>query len=342
MTDWNASAQGGDPRASLHPDTAEPVDIVIVNWNAGPQLAACLRSIAEHGGGAVASVVVVDNGSRDGSDQVDVPGLSLEIIRTGENLGFGRACNLGARRGSSRYLLFLNPDAELRAGALGRAVAWLDDPAQERTGVVGVRLVDARGEVHRHCARFPTWRSFIGNSLGLTRILRRWFPPIPMLEFDHQSSRRVDHVMGAFYFMRRELFAQLGGFDEDFFVYLEDLDLSRRVYRAGYDIHYLAEAEAYHKQGGTSDQVKAHRLLYALNSNMIYAAKHLSPPAAGVVTAITLTVEPVSRSVRALFRRSLEELRFTWQGFGMIYRDLPHTRALLRSLKARRLKGRGQ
>jgi GT2 family glycosyltransferase len=199
MTDWNASAQGGDPRASLHAGTAETVDIVIVNWNAGPQLAACVRSVAEHGEGAVASVVVVDNGSRDGSDQVDVPGLPLDIVRTGENLGFGRACNLGARRGRAPYLLFLNPDAELRVGALGRAVAWLEDPAHRRTGVVGVRLIDAHGEVHRHCARFPTWRSFIGNSLGLTRVLRRWFPPIPMLEFDHRSSRQVDHVMGAFY-----------------------------------------------------------------------------------------------------------------------------------------------
>jgi N-acetylglucosaminyl-diphospho-decaprenol L-rhamnosyltransferase len=340
MTDWSASAQGGEPRASLHAGEAGPVDIVIVNWNSGEQLAACLRSVAEYGGRDVASVVVVDNGSRDGSDQVEVPGLPLEVIRTGENLGFGRACNLGARRGTAPYLLFLNPDAELRADAIGRAVAWLDTPGHERTGVVGVRLVGASGEVHRHCARFPTWRSFIGNSLGLTRILRPWFPPILMLDFDHRTSRPVDHVMGAFYLIRRELFERLAGFDEDFFVYLEDLDLSRRVSRAGYDIYYLAEAEAYHKQGGTSDQVKAHRLLYALNSNMIYAAKHLSPTAAGVVTAVTLTIEPVSRSFRALFRRSVEELRFTWQGFGMIYRDLPRTWALLRGVKARRTNGR--
>jgi hypothetical protein len=83
-------------------------------------------------------------------------------------------------------------------------------------------------------------------------------------------------------------------------------------------------------------------LLYALNSNMIYAAKHLPPPAAGMVTAVTLTVEPVSRSFRALFRRSLEELRFTWQGFRMIYRDLPRTRTVLRSARAQRLKERSQ
>lgn len=315
-------------------------DIVIVNWNSGPQLAACLRSIATHGQGLVANVVVVDNGSQDGSDQVQPEGLPLQVMRTGENLGFGRACNLGAKQGRAPFILFLNPDAELRAGGLAASLTWLGDPAHARTGAVGVRLVDSDGHVHRHCARFPDWRSFVGQSLGLTTILRRWFPPIPMLGFDHATSARVDHVMGAFYLIRRELFEAIGGFDEDYFVYLEDLDLSRRVYQAGYNIHYVAEAEAYHKGGGTSDQVKAHRLRYALNANMIYAAKHLSRPAAWLVAIVTLAVEPLARSIRALARRSLEELRFTWQGFGMIYGDLPRTLRLLRAIGARRREGR--
>ncbi|PAX09749.1 glycosyl transferase [Sphingomonas lenta] len=309
--------------------------MIIVNWNSGALLANCLRSIARHGGGAVRRTYVVDNGSADGSADVDVPDLNWELIRAGANLGFGRACNLAAERADAPFLLFFNPDAELRPDTLDRALGFMRDPANAKVGVVGVRLTDEHGHVHRHCARFPTWRNFIGNSLGLTRLLKRSFPPVLMLDWDHGSSRRVDHVMGAFYLIRRELFEAIGGFDDDYFVYLEDLDLSRRVYDAGYSIHYLVDAEAYHKQGGTSEKVKAHRLFYAMNSNMIYAWKHLPKPAAVGVVGTTLLVEPVSRTARALFRRSPEELWFTWRGFGMVYRDLPKTLRILRGARGR-------
>lgn len=313
----------------------DAVDIIIVNWNAGAQLADCLRSIAEHGGPAVRSVVVVDNGSTDGSADVSVRGLPLEIIKTGQNLGFGRACNLAARQCEAPFLLFLNPDAELHPGAIDGALAYATARSQQ-VGVVGIRLVGRDGIAHRHCARFPDWHSFIGNALGLTRVARRWFPPVTMIEFDHLETRPIEHVMGAFYLIRRDVFEQLGGFDEDFFVYLEDLDLSRRVAKAGWETHYLAEVTAYHKQGGTSEQVRAHRLFYALQSNIIYSFKHLPRTQAYFVTAVTLLVEPVSRLMRAVLRRSKDEFRFTLQGFGMLYRALPKILSIVRKSLAER------
>lgn len=324
-----------EPRP-LPVDGVGAVDIIIVNWNAGDQLAACLHSIADHGEPTVRSVVVVDNGSVDGSADVTVPGLPLEIIRTGENLGFGRACNLAARQSRAPFLLFLNPDAELHDGAIAGAVSYATAPGHERVGVVGIRLVGRDGVAHRHCARFPDWHSFVGNSLGLTRIARRWFPPVTMIEFDHLETRPIEHVMGAFYLIRRDVFEQLDGFDEDFFVYLEDLDLSRRVAKAGWQTHYLADVTAYHKQGGTSEQVRAHRLFYALQSNIIYAFKHLPRTQAYAITGITLFVEPVSRLGRAVLRGSLDEFRFTLQGFGMLYRALPRILPIVRRSLARR------
>ncbi|HEX8414428.1 MAG TPA: glycosyltransferase, partial [Sphingomicrobium sp.] len=188
------------------------VDIVIVNWNAGDLLARCLASIAEHGGPRVDRVIVVDNGSTDGS--AAAAAAPVELIEAGRNLGFGKACNLGASRGTASLLLFFNPDAELRAGAIDAAASLLESAAGADVGVCGIKLVDQHGEAHRHCARLPTWRTFIGNSLGLTRALKRWFPPMLMTEFDHLSSRDVDHVMGAFYLIRRDLFEALGWFDE--------------------------------------------------------------------------------------------------------------------------------
>jgi N-acetylglucosaminyl-diphospho-decaprenol L-rhamnosyltransferase len=309
------------------------VDIVIVNWNAGPLLAACLRSLAEGDMSRIAKVVVVDNGSVDGSADVEVPGLPLTILRTGTNLGFGRACNLGAAQGSADYVLLLNPDTEVGADTITRAAAWLDDPGNAQVGVAGIRLVDREGRAQRHCARFPSWRTFLAESLGLTHLLPRRFKGVLMLDFDHLETRDVDHVMGAFYCIRRNLFDALGGFDPAYFVYFEDLDLSRRVVDAGQRIRYLAGPQAYHRQGGTSEQIKARRLYYSLAGKLTYARKHFR--GAGVVAAWAgvLLIEPVTRTGFAMKRRSFAELVATWHGITMLYRALP---ALVRSSRPER------
>ena len=302
-------------------DERGSVDIVIVNWNSAGMLQACLDSVAAADHRRVNKIAIVDNGSIDRSAEVTSPDLALDIVEAGSNLGFGRACNLAAGRGDSDYILLLNPDAETSRDAIERAADCLD--ADPSIGVVGIMLTDRAGHPHRHCARYPRWTSFIGNSLGLTRVLRRWFPPVMMIEFDHRSSRDVDHVMGAFYMIRRSIFTAIGGFDERFFVYLEDLDLSLRVHRAGYRIRYLADATAFHHQGGTSERVKAHRLFYSLSSGIVYAFKHFPRWQAWMLTAVTYLIEPVSRSARALLRGSIEELWFTWRGFAMLYRATP-------------------
>ena len=134
------------------------------------------------------------------------------------------------------------------------------------------------------------------------------------------QSRPVDHVIGAFYLIRRPLFEQLGGFDERFFVYLEDLDLSARVHRAGHGIAYLAEAVGLHHGGGTSEQVKPQRLAYALESRIVYAFKHFTTISALAVAIVTLGIEPFPRLLRAIRRRSLTDARETGRGFMLLWR----------------------
>lgn len=304
-------------------DPRPKVQIVIVNWNSGDWLRQCAASIAAHGGPAVDRVVIVDNGSVDGSGDLDVAGLAPEIIRTGENLGFGRACNRGAAGAAADYLLFLNPDAALQADTLATALAFMRSPAAAEVGVCGIRLVGEAGETQRHCARFPNARGFIGAATGLGALFPRLFPPLPMTDFDHLESRPVDHVIGAFYLIHRPLFEALGGFDERFFVYLEDLDLSRRVKAAGRSVFYLAEATAFHKGGGTSEQVKARRLYYALSSRLLYAFKHFGAAGAWAVTAATLLIEPFARLVRALLHASGREAGETLRAFIWLWRALP-------------------
>lgn len=301
------------------------IDIVIVNWNAGFQLVEAISSIADHHAGLVDSVIIVDNGSTDDSlgrveTMQDLPFKPL-VIRNSENCGFGKACNLGAQQAKSDFLLFLNPDAALYADTLPKALAYMQDSANAEVGICGVQLLDEAGHVSRSCARFPAALGFAAHAVGLDRFIPRLGHF--MAEWHHAQTRQVDHVIGAFFLVRRELFEALHGFDERFFVYLEDLDFSYRAHQAGWRSVYLADAQAFHAGGGTSKQVKARRLFYSLRSRLLYAFKHFSWIGAVGVLLATLLVEPVSRSALALLRRSWSGLKETWAAYGMLWRWLP-------------------
>jgi len=302
------------------------VRIVVVNWNSGGQLAECLASLdtLEEDGFAVESIVVVDNGSRDGSAKALNPlRRGFIVIRNMENRGFAAACNQGALFCDADYLLFLNPDALVVPRTVSDVVRFMSRAEAERVGICGVKLLGKDGRSQRHCARFPAWRNLLAHSLGTRVIALRAPGDFLMHDFDHESSRAVDHVIGAFYFVRRELFAELGGFCEDFFLYLEDLDFSLRAQRAGWSAYYLAEAEAFHRGGGTSEGIKAARLYFSLRARIIYAFKHFSLFGAVAVALATLAVEPFLRLLRGIVRGSVPEVVDTLKGYWMLYTDLP-------------------
>lgn len=153
------------------------------------------------------------------------------------------------------------------------------------------------------------------KSLGIDRITRGRVPSYTMEEWPHDETRRVGHVIGAFYLVRRSLFEALGGFDERFFVYLEDLDFSARAAEAGWECWYLAAPRAYHRGGGTSDRVRATRLYLSLRSRLQYASKHFRLPGAAAVWASTLVAEPVVRVVVAAAGRAWGQVPDTARAF---------------------------
>ena len=300
------------------------LDIIIVNWNSGPQLRACLSSlVGETTNSNVRRVVVIDNASIDDSlAGINDFGLPLTIIRNEGNHGFGAACNQGAKGSDADQLLFLNPDTRVFAGALGQAVACLESGESEGVGIVGVQLVDEQGRCHLSCARFPSFSSLLNEMLGLSKLSQKYFPGLFMRDWDHAESREVDHVMGAFFLTRRKLFESLQGFDESFFVYLEDLDFSLRAQLMGWRSFYLAETEVYHKSGGTSEQVKGRRLSYLLRSRFRYAAKHMGAVRTACVVGITFSVELFLRIAEALMRGSWVRAKETIQGYILLSRDI--------------------
>ncbi|WP_042318807.1 glycosyltransferase family 2 protein [Paraburkholderia caledonica] len=302
------------------------VDIIVINWNSGAQLLDMISSIGRFHDNLVESLIIVDNASKDGSlAHVKTMAASLpfrvQIVRNEENLGFGAACNQGARLATADLLLFLNPDACLFEGSLERPLNFLRDPINSNVGVAGIQLVGEGGEIARSCSRFPTLAVFIAQAIGLNRLSAFSAMSTHMSEWAHDSTRDVDHVIGAFYLMRRALFDSLGGFDERFFVYLEDLDLSLRVRQAGYRSVYIADVRAFHAGGGTSRQIKAHRLFYSLRSRLLYGFKHFNPLQAWVLVFLTMCIEPLTRTVFSLLSDGWSGVRNTWQAYGMLFGD---------------------
>jgi GT2 family glycosyltransferase len=301
------------------------LDIIIVNWNAGLQLAQCISSlaVARRDDLDLQRVVVVDNASRDDSlDNIATSHAPLTVVRNDRNRGFAAACNQGARGSHADYLLFLNPDTRLYAESLTRPVRFLEAPENRTVGIAGVQLVDRLGHVSRTSARFPTAPRFIAKMFGIDRLWPRRFPPHFMVEWDHQSTREVDQVMGAFFLVRRSLFEELDGFDERFFVYFEEVDFSLRARARGWRTMFLSDAQAFHRGGGVSEQVKAARLFYSLRSRLLYACKHFSRLGATGVTLGTLFVEPFARLAAAAARGSGPEIGATIVAYAALFGGL--------------------
>lgn len=301
------------------------LDIVIVNWNAGKQLHTCLDSIllALKNGVDLCRVVVVDNASIDGSaKELQKFGLPLTIIHNETNRGFAAACNQGAEGGGSNYILFLNPDTRLFADSLVKPMKFMTHPNNHRFGIVGIQLVDENKSVSRTCARFPTAAMFGFRMLGLDRLFPNRRLSHFMSEWDHGQNRMVDHVIGAFFLVRRSLFHELKGFDKRFFVYLEDLDFSLRARTAGWQSFYLADARAFHMGGGTSAQVKDRRLSYSVRSHILYGYKHFNLWAATFLMLGMMFVEPWLRVGLAIANRSKRQLKDTVTAYAMLWRKL--------------------
>jgi len=283
------------------------LDVVVVNWNAGRQLRECLESIAECDKSTfeLQRVVVVDNASTDNSvSNLESLQLPLLIIRNRENRGFAAACNQGAADHRSDHLLFLNPDTRLFQDTLERSMQFFDEPGNSKVGVLGIQMRNGSAGIWRTCSTFPTPASFLSAMLGLDRLFPHTFKSHLMVDWDHAESREVDHVMGCYYLVRASLFRQLAGFDERFFVYLEDVDFSLRARNAGAQVYFYAGATAFHQGGGVSAQVKSLRLFYALRSRIQYSIKHFNRAGAIIVTVGTLIVEPITRIILSVGKLS--------------------------------------
>ncbi len=223
-----------------------PVAIAIVSWNTADLLDACLRSMRADADEGLAEVWVVDNGSTDGSvELVRKRHPWARLLVPGRNLGYGPAVNLVARSTSSRWVAPSNSDVELEPGALRALVdAGERDP---RIGVLGPRLILSDGSTQPGVQPFPgVWTALL-QTLPAHRLSRRAGERLSLPQYwEPDRAADVDWLTGAFLLVRREAWDQIGGFDDDQWMYAEDIDLCWRLHRAGWQARYEPAARVHH------------------------------------------------------------------------------------------------
>ena len=228
------------------------VSAIVVTYNAAPWIERSLASLR----GTGAEVIVVDNGSTDGTLELVLAGFPEARIVEQENRGFGAGNNAGMRAAAGRYFLLLNPDAWLADGAFEDLVAFADEHPE--AGVVGPRLLNPDGSLQRSVRGYPTpWRLateyfFLRKLAPRSKALNALFGA----GFDHKSVRDADYLFGACLLVRRDAVDSIGGFDEEFFLMSEEVDWCYRFHQAGWKVLFYPDAEAYHVVGASLDPAR--------------------------------------------------------------------------------------
>jgi GT2 family glycosyltransferase len=228
------------------------VSVVMPSWNTRELTRIALEHLLRSDR-PVQQVIVVDNGSADGSPELIAERFpEVQLLRNARNEGFAVACNQGLARATGELVLLLNTDTELAPDALSKLVAWLD--GHPDYAAAAPRLVHARGGTQATCMAFPG----LLTPLFYDPPLRRWWPESPELRryylrsWDQESSRDVDQPPAAVLLVRRAVFVELGGFDEALWLFFNDVDLSKRLARAGWRTRYVAEATVVHHVGAST------------------------------------------------------------------------------------------
>jgi len=233
------------------------LSVVIPSWNTRDYLAACLRTLAAAEKPAC-EVIVVENGSTDGSlELLRAEHPEVHVIVNERNEGFARGSNQGMRAARGEYVLLLNTDTEVAPDAIARLLDFLR--THPGYAAVAPRLVHRDGSTQRTVQEFPSLKT----ALFFSTPLERWFPDSRelrryfMRDWDQESSRDVDQPPAAVLLLRRSVLEQVGLFDEELWLFYNDVDLAKRIHAAGWKTHYLAEATVLHHVGGSTSKFAA-------------------------------------------------------------------------------------
>ena len=227
------------------------LSIIIVNYNSGKYLKRCIASLKEFPSHYPREIIVIDNASKNG-DLSDFQEAHPEVhlIKNAKNEGFARANNQAISKSRGKYVLLLNPDTRILKNGMDGLVRFMEN--HPGAGAAGPALLYPDGTRQPSCRRFPTPLNFF---FGRNSLLTRWFPRNSLtlsylnLNLDDQKITEVDWITGACMILRREAFQKVGGFDEAFFLFVEDADLCYRLRQEDWKIFFVPTAQAIHQFG---------------------------------------------------------------------------------------------
>ncbi|MDQ6768065.1 MAG: glycosyltransferase family 2 protein [Candidatus Eremiobacteraeota bacterium] len=258
------------------------IAVIIVSYNASAQLEGALASVAAlpevFADPQFAEVIVSDNGSKDDSvARARKAFPAARIVENGANLGFAKACNIGARHATAGLLFFFNPDARVHPGTLRNAVEYFD--THPDVAMAGAKLLNDDGSAADSVGEFDTWwQAFLRSSAwGELPLFRRQANGYRLRQWDYAGERDVDLVVGAAMFIRAHVFEQLNGFDERFFLYHEEIDFAHRLHDRGMRVVFLPQCVVTHagEQGGSqATWGKSGVLGWRQRSRRLYWVKH--------------------------------------------------------------------
>ena len=251
------------------------VSMIVVNWNTREILRKCLESLCNHTRNISFEIIVVDNGSSDGSAEAVEKGFpQVKLIRNQENLGFARANNIGIRASTGRYLCLMNSDIFVLNGCLKKLLEFMDQSLN--VGMSGPRLLNRDHIFQPSCRYFPSIWNNLCHALALNRLFPKssFFSDSLMKHWKHDTVQSVDVLPGCLWMVRREALDQVGLLDERFFIYGEDVDWCKRFHDHGWDVVFYPDAEAIHYHGASSASAPVRFFLEMQRADLQYWKKH--------------------------------------------------------------------
>ena len=254
---------------------SEDVSAVIVSYNVRDLLVQCIASLRADG---IDRIVVVDNASRDGSaEAARLADPDVDVVALDTNVGFGSGANVGVARTTTPYVVILNPDLEVEPGATKALVDVLE--REPDIGIAAPRIVTPDGRLYPSARTFPDMVDAAGHAfLHFVWRSNPFSRRYKMADWDHETAADVDWVAGTHLVVRRSAWDQVGGFDEGFFMYLEDVDLCWRLKAAGWRTRYEPAAQVVHAIGRSTDQTPYRMIAEHHRSLLRYARKTATGP----------------------------------------------------------------
>jgi GT2 family glycosyltransferase len=260
------------------------LSVIIVNYNVKHFLEQCLCSVQKAVKGLEAEVIVIDNNSSDNSVAFLKPLFPfVNFLVNSANLGFAKACNQGLEIAKGRYILFLNPDTIVPEDCFYQCIGFLSSHAE--AGALGIKMLDGSGKFLKESKRsFPSPVTSLFKLLGLSRFFpkSKLFSRYHLGHLDSSKSHQVDVLAGAFIMVRKEVLAITGGFDETFFMYGEDVDLSYRIQKAGFHNYYFADSSIIHFKGESTRKGSMNYVRMFYMAMSIFVRKHYGGGRAGL------------------------------------------------------------